>query len=137
MKPTRCNGWAWEVSRVRILLTNDDGVYAPGLRALRTELLHLGEVTVVAPASEQSAVGHSITLLTPLIVQDTLVVALCTTSGCTVTAHVPRTALVCGSVIVKVAVEGARAPPLPPRFLSDAATTHVVRQPEVSTETTV
>jgi 5'-nucleotidase len=57
---------------VRILLTNDDGVYAPGLRALRKELKKLGEVLVVAPATEQSAVGHSITLLTPLLVQDVL-----------------------------------------------------------------
>lgn len=57
---------------MRILLTNDDGVYAPGLRALRTELQKLGEVTVVAPAAEQSAVGHSITLLTPLLVQEVL-----------------------------------------------------------------
>jgi 5'-nucleotidase len=57
---------------VRILLTNDDGVYAPGLRALRTELQKLGEVTVVAPVGEQSAVGHSITLLTPLVVQEVL-----------------------------------------------------------------
>jgi 5'-nucleotidase len=55
---------------LRILLTNDDGVYAPGLLALRRELQRLGEVTVVAPAGEQSAVGHSITLLTPLIVQE-------------------------------------------------------------------
>src|SRR5262249_11441647 len=55
---------------MRILLTNDDGVYAPGLRALRKELQKLGEVTVVAPATEQSAVGHSITLLTPLLVQE-------------------------------------------------------------------
>jgi 5'-nucleotidase len=55
---------------VRILLTNDDGVYAPGLQALRKELLRLGDVIVVAPAGEQSAVGHSITLLTPLIVQE-------------------------------------------------------------------
>ena len=55
---------------MRILLTNDDGVYAPGLRALRRELLKLGDVTVVAPATEQSAVGHSITLLTPLLVQE-------------------------------------------------------------------
>lgn len=54
---------------MRILLTNDDGIYAPGLRALRQELRKLGEVTVVAPATEQSAVGHSITLLTPLLVQ--------------------------------------------------------------------
>jgi len=57
---------------VRILLTNDDGIYAPGLRALRKELLKLGDVIVVAPASEQSGVGHSITLLTPLLVQEVL-----------------------------------------------------------------
>ena len=57
---------------MRILLTNDDGVYAPGLRALRKELKKLGDVLVVAPATEQSAVGHSITLLTPLLVQDVL-----------------------------------------------------------------
>src|SRR4029079_9035295 len=57
---------------MRILLTNDDGVYAPGLRALLPELRKLGEVTVVAPAGEQSAVGHSVTLMTPLIVQEVL-----------------------------------------------------------------
>lgn len=57
---------------MRILLTNDDGIYAPGLRALRKELLKLGEVVVVAPATEQSAVGHSVTLNTPLIVQEVL-----------------------------------------------------------------
>jgi 5'-nucleotidase len=61
-----------EEMSVRILLTNDDGIYAPGLRALRAELLEMGEVTVVAPATEQSAVGHSITLLTPLLVQEVL-----------------------------------------------------------------
>jgi 5'-nucleotidase len=55
---------------MRILLTNDDGIYAPGLRALRRELLPLGEVTVVAPATEQSAAGHSVTLLTPLLVTE-------------------------------------------------------------------
>lgn len=55
---------------MRILLTNDDGIYAPGLRALREELCKLGEVTVVAPATEQSAAGHSVTLLVPLIVQE-------------------------------------------------------------------
>jgi 5'-nucleotidase len=57
---------------MRILLTNDDGVYAPGLRALWAELRKLGEVVVVAPAAEQSAVGHSVTLTTPLIVQEVL-----------------------------------------------------------------
>jgi 5'-nucleotidase len=55
---------------MRILLTNDDGIYAPGLRALRPELRKLGEVVVVAPAAEQSAVGHSVTLTTPLVVQE-------------------------------------------------------------------
>ena len=54
---------------MRILLTNDDGIHAPGLRAMRLELQKFGEVVVVAPAAEQSAVGHSITLSTPLIVQ--------------------------------------------------------------------
>lgn len=54
---------------MRILLTNDDGVFAPGLRALRNELTRLGEVTVIAPALEQSGVGHSITLLAPLVVK--------------------------------------------------------------------
>jgi 5'-nucleotidase len=48
-------------------LTNDDGVYAPGLAALEQQLWHLGEVVVVAPTTEQSGVGHSITFLTPLI----------------------------------------------------------------------
>jgi 5'-nucleotidase len=55
---------------MRILLTNDDGIYAPGLQALRKELLPLGEVVVCAPATEQSAAGHSVTLLWPLIVQE-------------------------------------------------------------------
>lgn len=53
-----------------ILLTNDDGVYAPGLAAMQRELCRLGEVYVVAPAAEQSGVGHSITYLTPLIVKE-------------------------------------------------------------------
>jgi 5'-nucleotidase len=53
-----------------ILLTNDDGIYAPGLIALERELEQLGEVYVVAPATEQSGVGHSITYLRPLIVKE-------------------------------------------------------------------
>lgn len=55
---------------MRILLTNDDGAYAPGLKALHEELCQLGDVTIVAPATEQSASGHSVTLLVPLIVQE-------------------------------------------------------------------
>ena len=57
---------------MRILLTNDDGIYAPGLRALYPQLKKLGEVLVVAPATEQSAVGHSVTLMSPLIAQEVL-----------------------------------------------------------------
>ncbi len=52
-----------------ILLTNDDGIYAPGLWALYQELRQLGEVSVVAPESEQSAVGHAISLANPLRVK--------------------------------------------------------------------
>jgi 5'-nucleotidase len=55
---------------VLILLTNDDGIYAPGLAALERELEKLGDVYVVAPATEQSGVGHSITYLSPLIVKE-------------------------------------------------------------------
>ncbi len=55
---------------MQILLTNDDGIYAPGLAALEQELLKLGHVTVVSPATEQSGVGHSITFLSPLVVKE-------------------------------------------------------------------
>lgn len=55
---------------MRILLTNDDGVFAPGLRALYRELVRIADVTVVAPASEESGVGHGITLRQPLVVTE-------------------------------------------------------------------
>jgi 5'-nucleotidase len=55
---------------VLILLTNDDGVYAPGLAAMEKELRRHAEVCLVAPHAEQSGVGHSITFLTPLVVQE-------------------------------------------------------------------
>jgi 5'-nucleotidase len=55
---------------MQILLTNDDGIYAPGLSAMYLELIKLGNVEVVAPAANQSGVGHSITYLEPLIVQE-------------------------------------------------------------------
>ena len=47
---------------MRILLTNDDGILAPGLVALHAAVADLGEVSVVAPASPQSAAGHGITV---------------------------------------------------------------------------
>ena len=51
---------------MKILLTNDDGVRAPGIVALADEMKELGRVVVVAPATQQSAVSHSITLHKPL-----------------------------------------------------------------------
>ena len=49
-----------------ILVTNDDGVHAPGLAALAEAMEPLGEVWVVAPEREQSACGHALTLHRPL-----------------------------------------------------------------------
>ena len=54
---------------MRILLSNDDGVDAPGLAALREAVDDMGDVEVVAPASPQSAAGHAITLTQPLTVR--------------------------------------------------------------------
>jgi 5'-nucleotidase len=50
----------------RILITNDDGVRSEGLHALAYALGHLGEVTIVAPHIEASAIGHALTLRRPL-----------------------------------------------------------------------
>jgi len=50
----------------RILITNDDGIYAPGLKALESGLTGVGEVTVVAPDREMSASSQSISVHAPL-----------------------------------------------------------------------
>jgi 5'-nucleotidase len=50
----------------RILVTNDDGVHSEGIRALADALRPLGDVTVVAPIQEASAIGHALTLRRPL-----------------------------------------------------------------------
>lgn len=50
----------------RILVTNDDGIHADGLKALEKSLLPLGEVIVIAPDSERSATSQSITIHAPL-----------------------------------------------------------------------
>lgn len=50
----------------RILVTNDDGFRAPGIRALAAALDDVGDVLVVAPDRERSAVGHAITFVDPL-----------------------------------------------------------------------
>jgi 5'-nucleotidase len=52
---------------MKILLTNDDGIRAPGLAAALKVLRRLGDVTVVAPETVQSAAGHGITLGRPLM----------------------------------------------------------------------
>ncbi len=55
---------------MQILLVNDDGIHAPGLRAMRDVLRGWGDVEVVAPLAEQSGVGHSITFLHPIMVKE-------------------------------------------------------------------
>lgn len=52
---------------MRILVTNDDGILAPGIGALAEALRPLGEVHVVAPESGQSGAAHAITFMRPLI----------------------------------------------------------------------
>lgn len=54
---------------MRILLTNDDGIYAAGIHALLPALSEIGDVSIVAPDRERSATGHGITVHHPLRVQ--------------------------------------------------------------------
>ena len=53
----------------RILVTNDDGIFSEGIKLLAEALAEVGEVTVVAPDREQSAMGHALTLSRPLRMQ--------------------------------------------------------------------
>src|SRR5262249_59259469 len=55
--------------RMNILVTNDDGVTAPALYLLRQELSDLGQVHIVAPDRDQSAMSHSITLSRPMRIE--------------------------------------------------------------------
>ena len=52
---------------MQILLTNDDGIFAPGLAAIYKELTKIGDVIVVAPADSRSGTSHSVTLKKPLV----------------------------------------------------------------------
>ena len=45
-----------------ILLTNDDGIKAPGIQAMHSALIRIGNVIVAAPASNQSATGHGLSV---------------------------------------------------------------------------
>jgi 5'-nucleotidase len=53
----------------RILVTNDDGVHSEGIRDLANALAPLGDVTIVAPIQEASAIGHALTLRRPLRIE--------------------------------------------------------------------
>jgi 5'-nucleotidase len=57
---------AQDLPDMHIMITNDDGIHAPGILALASAIRELGEVTVVAPDRERSAAGHSLTLHSPL-----------------------------------------------------------------------
>jgi 5'-nucleotidase len=57
---------ARRAKQLHILVSNDDGIDAPGIYALVMELRTIAEVTVVAPDKQQSAVGHAITMNYPL-----------------------------------------------------------------------
>jgi len=53
-----------------ILVTNDDGVYSPGIQSLAKRLRELDTVVIVAPDRERSAAGHSMTLHRPLLIEE-------------------------------------------------------------------
>jgi 5'-nucleotidase len=57
------------IKRPKILVTNDDGIFAPGIYALWEAMQEIGDVTIVAPDSEKSAVGHAITITDPIRVE--------------------------------------------------------------------
>jgi len=54
------------MGRMRILVSNDDGIFSPGLIALAEAASQFGDVVIFAPDFEQSAVGHAITIQRPL-----------------------------------------------------------------------
>jgi 5'-nucleotidase len=56
---------------MRLLLSNDDGIYSPGLAALASVAAELGEVRIVAPDVEQSSMGHAITHSRPVTIKKT------------------------------------------------------------------
>jgi len=55
---------------VQILITNDDGILAPGIQELSRSLTGLGEVIISAPMEEKSAIGHGITIRDPIRIKE-------------------------------------------------------------------
>jgi 5'-nucleotidase len=53
-----------------ILITNDDGVYSPGIQILAKRLREIDQIVIVAPDRERSAAGHSMTLHRPLLIEE-------------------------------------------------------------------
>ncbi len=58
---------------MRILLTNDDGIHAPGIEAMHDALQGLGEIVTIAPATMQSATSHGVTFNEPLMCDEVVV----------------------------------------------------------------
>src|SRR5215217_802476 len=54
------------INKMRILITNDDGIYSPGIASLARIASKFGEVRIVAPDVEQSSMGHAITHSRPI-----------------------------------------------------------------------
>ncbi len=61
---------AQQAAPYRILISNDDGVRAPGLAALAQALKPLGEVIIVAPADDQSGISQALTGIQPIFRDD-------------------------------------------------------------------
>ena len=59
-----------KAKRPTILVVNDDGITAPGIKVLLEEMQKIGDVTVVAPESPQSGMGHAITIGKPLRIDE-------------------------------------------------------------------
>ena len=54
----------------KILVTNDDGIDSDGIKTLAESLSQIGDVTVVAPSTDMTAVSHSLTLYRPLRIEE-------------------------------------------------------------------
>src|ERR1700704_5124874 len=64
--PRRSRRFVCTTRDMRILVSNDDGVYSPGIRALAEVAAEFGQVRIVAPDVERSSTGHAITAAHPL-----------------------------------------------------------------------
>ena len=77
----------------RILIANDDGVRAPGILAVAKALQSIGEVTIIAPAENQSGKGHSITIAEPIFRDEVMLNGMPATSLTATPASTVKVAL--------------------------------------------